>query len=145
MGNFFRVFLPTFGQLSDTSSENSQIVLVSNKHLAPESFRRSMSSSSYCNILNWNNKMTFHQICFLLMISGKYSTDSSWSPSMCWTTSDTVSTFTSSPAAVEGFSNIAKFPAWAFLFQLWSFNLIRMRWGCQWNRRLSFPFLVVSD
>jgi len=86
------------------------MLLVSNTYLAPEStFRRSMSSS-FMQSAAFSSEKTkgfFTKSTFVLMISGKYSTNSARSHPRCWTTSDAISTFISSPAAVARFSNIA--------------------------------------
>ena len=86
----------------------------------------------------------FHQIQVSFDDFQKVQQNSSQTCPSCCTTFDAISTFTSSPVAVAWFSNTAKFLVWAFCFQLSSF-FHEMRWGCHWNRQLSFPFLVVSD
>jgi len=108
-------------------SRKSQIVLVSKTYFAPESFESKIILYAYWNILDRNNKKIFHQIHVVLMISEKYSTKSSRRPPKCWTTSDAISAFTSSPVAVAKISNIAKFLAWAFRLQFSSFSTNALR------------------
>ena len=71
-------------------------------YLAPDLFRRSMSSSSTqsATFSTGKTKRFFTKSKFDLMISGEYSTNSLRSPPRRWTTFDAILTFTPSPAAV---------------------------------------------
>ena len=113
-------------------------------YMAPESFWRLIILLAYCNILDWNNKNIFHQIQVVLMISVKYSTNSSRNPPRSWTNSNAVSTFNSSPVAWHNLY-IEKFPAWAFRCQLSSFSTNALRLSIKSKIVLPFLVLVVSD
>ena len=103
--------------LSDTCSQKSQIAQVLKTYLGPESFWNSIILHAYCNILYWNNKNIFHQIQVVLIISRKYSTNASQSPPRCWWYIN-IHFISNCRGTI---SYIAKFPAWAFRFQLSSF------------------------
>jgi len=71
--NYRRASFQTFGQSSDTFSQKSQILLVSNTYFDPDLFRRSMSSSfRQCATFSTGaTKRFFTKSKFVLMISGK--------------------------------------------------------------------------
>jgi len=109
--------------------------------LALELFPRSMSSSRMhtATFSTGTSSTFFTKSKFVLMVSGKYSTNSLRSPSRCWTTSDAISTFTSSSAGVARFSNIGKFSAWAFRFQFSNFSTNALRVSMKLSIALALP------
>ena len=123
----------------------SQILLVSNTYLAPDLFRRSMSSSfmQSATFFDWNNKTTFHQIQVCFDDFGKLLHKFLTKPSKALNNFRCYINIHSITSRHGKILEQAKFPAWAFRFQLSSFFTNALR--CQWNRRLSFHFFVVSD
>jgi len=95
------------------------------------------------NILDWNNKTIFHQIQVWFDDFGKLQHKFLTKPSKVLNNFRCYINIRSITSRRGKILEQAKFPAWAFRFQLSSFFTNALR--CQWNRRLSSPFFVVSN